>query len=757
MPGVFFLTLVSASSAAAQTQPSPQPSASRPERKTFAMTPATSPIIVDGELNEAAWVNATVIPLIYEWQPGDNVPASIETICLVTFDNERLYVAFRAKDPNPSDIRAHYADRDVPFLDDTVGFMIDTFNDRRRGYQFRINPRGVQMDAINSDVDGSEDWSWDAIWDAEGRITADGYTVEVSVPFSSLRFPRTEGSQTWGFSAARDWPRSMRRRMRSSYTDRNQGCLICQFDKLTGFENITPGRNIELDPTLTVARTDRPAPSVVMPAPLEPGDAKVQGGLSAKWGITPNVTFSGTINPDFYQIEADAAQLDVNTRFRLFFPEKRPFFLEGADFFSTPISAVFTRSIVDPSWGAKVTGKEGRNAFGTFVARDEVTTMTFPGYEGSGFTSIDSPLTSMVGRYRRDIAGTSAIGLIVASRDGDDYANHVAGVDGLVRIGRSNSVRFQALYSQTDYPADVAAKFRQRADAFGGYAYALGVNRNLRNWNFNASARGFSPDFRADSGFVTQADLRVMAANAARVFIGGASRWYSRIEVGVGADRSSDFSGDRAQWGLDFPFVYGGPMQSEIFYNPSPNREYFAGREFDNFRHNFGASIRPTGDFAAGINGSIGGAIDFAAARPADQVRLTPFVSGNLFDRLALEANHTYQKLDVAPGRLFTANLTQGRAVLHLNRRTFLRAILQYTDIDRNAATNPAGVSLETRRLFSQYLFSFKINPQTVLLAGYSDNQLGLPGGDITTPFGRTDLTQTDRTFFLKLGYAWVL
>ena len=758
--GVCLIAPALVAHALGQPQPAAQTSAGRPERKTFAIKPATSAITVDGELTEAAWANATSIPLIYEWQPGDNVPASIETTCLVTFDAERLYVAFRAKDPNPDDIRAHYADRDAPFLDDTVGFMIDTFNDRRRGYQFRINPRGVQMDAINSDVDFSEDWSWDAIWDAEASITADGYVVEVSVPFSSLRFPRTEGAQTWGFSAARDWPRSMRRRTRSTYTDRNQSCLICQFDSLTGFEGITPGRNIELDPTVTVARTDRvpPSPSVFGPVPLQAGDPDYQAGLSAKWGITPNVTFSGTINPDFYQIEADAAQLDINTRFRLFFPEKRPFFLEGADFFSTPISAVFTRSIVDPSWGAKLTGKEGRNAFGAFVARDEVTTMTFPGYEGSGFTSIDSPLTSAVGRYRLDIAGTSTLGVVIASRDGDEYANHVAGLDGQVRIGRSNSLRFQVLGSQTEYPADVAERFAQPDGGFGGYAYSMNFNRNTRNWFMGARTNGYSPEFRADSGFVTQTDLRTLSANAGRVFVGAADKWYSRMEIGVGADRSSDFSGERVQWGVDFPLFYAGPMQTEVFYNPSPNHEYFAGREFDNFRHNFGASIRPTGDFAAGFNGTLGGAIDFANARPADQLRLSPFVAFTLLDRLALEFNHTYQHLDVEPGRLFTANLTQARAVFHLNRRTFVRAILQYTDVERNPLTNPgvSVVNMETRRLFSQYLFSFKINPQTVLLVGYSDNQSGL-AADPLAPSGRTDLARIDRSFFLKIGYAWVL
>lgn len=734
---------------------SPALASAQQARQSFSIARAASPITVDGELNEPAWAVATAIPLRYEWQPGDNVPAAVETTALVTFDAENLYVAFRAADPDPASIRAHFADRDVPFLDDTVGFMIDTFNDRRRAFQFRINPRGVQMDAVNSDVDGSEDWSWDAIWDAEGRITADGYVVEVAVPFSSLRFPRAEGTQTFGFSAMRDWPRSMRRRMRTSYTDRNQNCLVCQFDRITGFEGITPGRNIEFDPTLTMARTDRADTLPAGPGPLVNGDADVQAGLSAKWGITPNVTFSGTVNPDFYQIEADAAQLDINTRFQLYFEEKRPFFLEGADFFRTPIDAVFTRTIVDPSWGAKVTGKEERSAFGAFVARDEVTTMTFPGYEGSGFASIPDPLTSVVARYRHDIAGTSAIGVLLTSRAGGGYRNHVGGFDGIWRIGRSNSVRFQSLLSETEYPDDIAAQAGQPEGSFGGLAYTVNFNRGTENWFWNARTSGYSPDFRTDSGFVPQTDYRTMGAGITRVFNGGAGRWFSRIELGAGANRDTDFAGERAQWGADFNVSYAGPLQTQVYYTAAPNHEYFAGVVYDNFRHNFGASIRPTGDFSAGINVVRGGAIDFAGAREAEQLRLSPSVELNVLDRLALQLNHTYQKLDVDAGRLFTANLTQGRAVLHLNRRTFVRAILQYTDVDRAAATNPGLDRLQQARLFSQYLFSFKVNPQTVVLAGYSDNQVGFDRG-VTPPFS-LDLTRTDRTFFLKIGYAWVL
>ena len=533
------------------------------------MAAAASPVEVDGRLDEQAWQQATPIPIRYEWFPGDNSPASIETTCLVTFDRRHLYIGFRAKDASPDAIRANLADRDAPFQDDTVGFMLDTFNDGRRAFQFRINARGVQMDAFNSDVDGSEDWAWDAIWDARTAIGADGYTVEVAIPFSSLRFPRTSGAQTWGFLAMRDVPRSTRVRLRSSYTDRNRACLVCQFDKITGFEAITPGRNIEFDPTVTVARTD--LRDQFPDGDLRAGDADPQAGLSARWSVTPNLVLSGTLNPDFYQIEADAAQLEVNTRFQLFFPEKRPFFLEGSDFFTTPIEAVFTRTVVDPNWGIKLSGKEGAHGFGVFAAQDNRTGITIPGYEESAFQSLDQHYVSTVFRYRRDLgAGGSTLGAIYAGREGTEgepYSNRVGGIDGLFRLTPADSIRAQWLSSRTAYPSSVAAEFDQPAEPFTGHAYTFNYNHGTRNWNWGAQSSGNSPEFRADSGFVPQVDLRVYRGNVGYTFLGSTTRWFNQIFIGAGADRSEDWNGDRASWGCDVPIEYSGRWQMSVSYN----------------------------------------------------------------------------------------------------------------------------------------------------------------------------------------------
>jgi hypothetical protein len=373
--------------------------------QSYEVHPAASPIALDGRLDEAAWRQASPILLRYEYFPGDNSPAPVETTCFVTYDRDRLYVGCRALEPDIAALRANLADRDAPREDDTVGFLIDPFNDGRRAFQFRVNARGVQMDAFNNDVDDDEDWSWDAIWDARVLVGDDGYTAEIGVPFSSLRFPRTAAAQTWGFMAVRDRPRSTRLRMRSALVDRNRACLVCQFDKLTGFVSIAPGRNVEIDPTMTLARTETRDP---FPDGRLGGSVSPRAGVSARWSVTPNVVLSGTANPDFYQVEADAAQLNVNDRFQLFFPEKRPFFLEGADFFATPINAVFTRTIADPDFGVKLTGKEGPHAFGLFVAQDSVTGLLVPGFERSSFEGIDRRHVASAARYRHDLGASGS-------------------------------------------------------------------------------------------------------------------------------------------------------------------------------------------------------------------------------------------------------------------------------------------------------------------------------------------------------------
>lgn len=734
----------------------PEPPSSDPElltadallpRDRYRVSPATSPVRVDGALEEAAWTDAVVVPIPWEWFPGDNTAAPVETDVLVTFDDTHLFVAFRARDPQPEAIRAHLADRDTERQDDVVGIEIDTFNDRRRAYRFQVNPLGVQLDARISDADDRVDLSWDAIWDSAGQRTSTGYQVEMAIPFHQLRFPRHAAGavQTWGFLAYREYPRSVLHQLRSTPNRRDLDCRVCQYETVTGLTGMDTGHNVELIPTVTADRTDRRrAPT----EPLEEGSEDIEGGLTARWGITDSVTLHATVNPDFSQVEADVAQLAVNERFALFFPERRPFFLEGADFFATPLNAVFTRTVADPAWGAKVTGKEGPHAFGVFAAHDEINNLILPGADSSGFAFLDRKVTSGVVRYRRDVGATSSLGLLYAGREGEgSYHNHVVGIDGNLRLTASDTLRFQVLESDTRYPGSVVEGNGQPAGDFRGTALRLDYTRGTREWALRALYQSYDDGFRADSGFIPRVGYRQAVAIAQRIFWGQPEDWYRRLEVVVNGTRLETQKGELVEQGGNLELVYRGALQSEVRLGIRPNEETFRGRSFENLRADLQLSLRPSGAFAGELFVRGGEIIDFTNVRQADFLVLRPRVEFRLGRHFTGDLQHEWQELEHRGQRYLTANLTQTTLLYHLNVRAFFRAILQYQDVERVLAVYRPGTNLpsNSEELFTQLLFSYKLNARTVLFAGYSDTALGADA---------VDLTRTDRTFFFKLGYA---
>jgi hypothetical protein len=714
---------------------------------SFAVSKAVSKIKVDGILDEDAWPGASVIPLIYEWTPGDNVPPPVKTECLITYDDDFFYVAFRAYDPEPEKIRAHLMDRDSmdTFIqDDHISFMIDTFNDERRGFQFRVNPLGVQADAIFSELEGYEDFSWDAIWNSAGKVTDWGYAVEVSISFNQLRFARTTAAKTWGFSAERSYPRNVRHRITSHRRDRNIACIICQFNKLTGFEEITPGRNLEFDPTLTAKRTDER--SDFPWGPLENGKAKVEPGITARWGVTPNLILNGTINPDFSQVEADVAQLDVNTRFALYYPEKRPFFLEGADFFLTPFQAVFTRTVADPDGGFKLTGKIGRNALGGFGAYDRINNLIFPSNQGSMSISIDQDVASGVFRYRRDIGRGSTLGVLYSGRAAEDYYNHVGGLDGFFRFSPTKTLRFQYLHSETSYPDLIVAEFGQPENGFGGDALMAEFQHMGRDWYYMFSYEDLSPEFRADYGYIPRVDTRTGTAVLQRILWGKADSWFTQLAFGLSGEVVYDHNGRLTDQQFTLAGGYRGPLQTNFQVRLNQNKELYINTLYDLTRAAFMAEIKPASGLWFSLTGQFGDAVDYSNSREADAFRILLGAELGIGRHINLNFGHIFERLSLRGNEIYTANLPQLRLIYNFNVRTFVRAIFQYRDVHRNEALHIFPVPVKSQTLFSQFLFSYKINPQTVLFIGYSDNYLGLK--DIT-------ITQTDRTFFIKVGYAW--
>jgi hypothetical protein len=728
-------------------------SVSRPQEGTepqrYRVPRSTSAIRVDGLLDEAAWRAAVQVELEFEVRPAENKPPPVRTLCFLLYDSSHFYIGFRADDPEPSRIRAHYSDRDTAWFDDFVGVVLDTFNDRRRAFAFYSNPLGVQIDQIETDTGHGFDSSWDAIWDSSGRITPRGYTVEMAIPWSSLRFGKERGDKVFAFDLVRGYPREVSHHIGVFPRDRSLNCYLCQAWELVGFSGVSPGLNLEFDPTVTVLRGDKrldfPDGSV------ERGDVDVDPGLSARWGMTPNLSLNGALNPDFSQVEADVAQLDVNERFDLFYEEKRPFFLEGADYFTTPFRVVHTRMVVDPSWGMKLTGKEDANAIGAFVARDERPTLLVPGSQRSQLYLLEDDVTAAVARWRRDVGANSTIGLLATDRRGGDYRSSVYGADGQLRISQHDIIQFQLLRSDAEYPEGIPVE-DSRPD---GTAMSILYEHDTRNWSEWIDYVDISAGFSADLGFIPRVDLREIEAGVRRRWWGDEDRWYSKAMLTLMGMRTEGHDGLLTDQSFSFVFDYEGTKQSRLHFHPTFNKEYYDGdsddlsdgRLYDLDGGHFSCGMQPTGDMAIELFGAWGGAVDYANEQPADQLRIGSEIAYRFGRHLSVTLRHELERLRVEAGRLYEARLTQSRIVYQFNRRTFLRAIFQYLDVERNAAVYLEEVEESERHLFTQLLFSYKINPQTVFFLGYSDNRLGDQA---------VDLTLADRTLFLKLGYAWL-
>jgi len=715
-------------------------------RPIYTVPRAGSTMRVDGVLDEEAWLDALVFELGYEVYPGDNTSAPVRTEVLVVFSESCVYFGFRAYDPDPSAIRANLSDRDSAGSDDHVGVVLDTFNDERSAFKFIVNPLGVQTDERMAESLTFADSSWDAIWDSAGRINNWGWSVEMAIPFSSLRFQRTGGSQVWGFDAVRFHPRNKSVDIGLFPRDRNNNCYLCQAVKLEGFEGASPGRNIEITPTITAVRTDERLDFPVGDLERRNQDAEV--GVTARWGLTPNLALSATANPDFSQIEADALQLDINQPFALYYQEKRPFFTEGADFFSMPFDAVHTRTLRDPTWGLKLTGKEGNNTIGAYVVRDDLTNLIFPGSQGSDATSLAMANTSSVFRYQRDIWNNSTVGMLVTDREGVDYFNRIFGVDGRLRLTERDRLQFQILGSSTRYPDSVAREYGQPLGDFNDSAWRIHYNQGTRDYFLFADYQAVGIDFRADLGYMPRVDYRSFQLGSGYTWWFDTDSFIHRFQVRAYWDQMNEQDGGLIRRKASGALIAEGPMQSTFAVWFGSGRRLYEQIDFEENYVQLDFGFRPTGYISFYFEGGYSDGIDYAHARAGKEISFSPNVSVNFGRHLRGGLNYHFSRLAVGGERLFVANLADLNLVYQFNRKTFVRAILQYTDIRRNADLYRETVNPRSNALFTQLLFSYKINPRTVLFVGYSDNHFA------NQDFG---LIRADRTFFVKLGYAWVL
>ncbi|HEV8231274.1 MAG TPA: DUF5916 domain-containing protein, partial [Thermoanaerobaculia bacterium] len=324
-------------------------------------------IVIDANLSDAGWSSATKVTTWYETNPGDNVEPKVKNVGYLTYDDKFLYAGFEFSDAEPGKIRAPYGDRDnVPSSTDYGGIILDTLGEARRAILFLANPRGIQYDANSDDATG-EDSSPDYFWDSAAKIATEGWVLELRIPFTSLRYKKADPQQ-WNIMLYRNHPRDFRHQYFSTKLPRGGNCFICRSNPLIGLRGLPSGGHLVVAPYATASQEAFPRDE--LGSPLENDDIEPDAGLDVKWTPGVNMAIDATINPDFSQVESDVAQISANERFALFFPEKRPFFLEGIELFSTEIRAVYTRTITSPRWGGRVTGKFGHTAYTVLVADD---------------------------------------------------------------------------------------------------------------------------------------------------------------------------------------------------------------------------------------------------------------------------------------------------------------------------------------------------------------------------------------------------
>ena len=718
-------------------------------------------IQIDGRLDDPAWQSAKKLTNFAEIEPGDNIRPAVETETLVAYDDDYLYVAFHCFDNNTSAIRATLTDRDRMYADDWVGVFIDTFRDQQNGYEFCVNPRGIQGDLRRSR--NNEDSSYDAVWYSGGRLTDDGWTAEFALPFRSLRFPNAD-VQSWGIHLFRNRPRESRAQMSWAPLSRDESCFFCQAGVMGGIQGVNQGRNLEILPYVLASQQSSLQGQDDSSFDWDNQDADGEAGVGLKYGITPNHTLDLTYNPDFSQIESDATQIDANRTFALFYPEKRPFFLEGADMFGSMVDAVYTRSINDPILAGKFTGKQGTNTIAIMAARDEVSPYIVP-FEEQSMGAEGGDTYSTILRCKRDVLTESFVGLMATDRRAPDTdgSNTTFGLDSRIRFSETYAAQAQVLGSYTTEPDDttMSANFDEihfgkdhqydsyfNGESFGGTAMEAQFSRAARHFNANINYEDYSPTFRAETGFVTQNDYRLGTFWADYMFYFDKSPVLERLEPQVDGGRKYNYDGEFKDTWL-MPSVWLRFKKQTYFWTGYLwSEERFAGQMIEGI-HRWQTDFDT--EFSKHISAGIYTRLGQSVVRDRDNPRLGDEFSWGASIALRplaqLRFDGTFDKfelneLDGGP-EIFNTYVARGKLSFQFTKNLFLRVVGEYIEDDRSFQADP--------------LLSYKINPFTVFFLGSShsfDDTLYNSDTDTDVPLADGH-QQTERLFFVKFQYLF--
>jgi hypothetical protein len=710
---------------------------------------ASTGIDVDGDPREPVWGAALVIDTFYETAFGDNRTPGVRTVARLMYDERYFYVAVECDDPAPGNIRAPFVDRDNVFGDqDNFVVFLDPYNDNRTAQEFRVNPRGIQGDALYYDANGNEDFAPDFYYDAAARITDRGWTAEMRIPFSSLRYPKSD-PQTWGLLLWRNYPREYRYLIYSSPLPRNSNCLLCHSGELDGLARLPRSAHLVLAPYVSGQRVDEAPASA---APLTQGDLEPDAGLDLKWAPGTATALDLTVNPDFSQVEADVAQIAVNNRFALFYPEKRPFFLEGIDLFDTPISAVYTRTITSPRWGGRATGRFGETSYTILAAEDRGGgSVILPGPTSSSLADQDYRSYVGIARVRRELGSSFLSGLYTGREiEGGGY-NRVIGPDFQWRPGAVDVVTAQFLWSETETPMrpDLAPEWDGRR--LEGHALEASWAHTPEKWDTIARYRDVADGFRADQGFVPQVGYRRASAEGGLGFY-PAESFLTRLRPFAFGEYSTDSTESllTRSYGAGIGFTGKRNLVGSFAATWSTARtgEELLDRTYVPFQLRIDPSRWLT---RISVSGEVGEDIDVVNAR----VGRGGFVSANVILRptshLTLDLLSSWQWLDVdtpagGTARLFTAQVERVKMVYNFSARLYLRLIGEYLDEKRDPSLYDVPPASRAGGFSGSALLAYRLNWQTALFLGYGDDREELVTGR---------LVPLARQFFAKLSYSF--
>lgn len=705
------------------------------------------PIVLSGKLTDPAWLKAMPVELRYEASPGENIPAKQRTTAMILYDKDNIYIGFRCYDSLPGSIRANLSDRDKIFSDDYVIVTIDTYNNFQRGFEFAVNPFGIQGDLLMMGG-GNEDPSYDMVWQSAAAKDSTGWTAEIAIPFRSLSFTKDE-SQTWTISLLRNLPRNNRYLLTWTPLDRNNPSYISQGGRLTGLEGIKSGKSLEFLPYLMVqqsgARSDNSDPASQLTR--GPFRARIGGGIQYAPG--PNISLNAVINPDFSQIESDADQLSVNTTFALFYPEKRPFFMTGMDLVQTPM--YYSRTINNPLFATKINGKAGKFSYLALAAYDRNSAITVPGEEESNTIQTDTGSYATVARLRYDIGNENFIGLLWLSRNFKEAHNYINGFDWNFKFLKNWYFQGELFLSDTKELNDTSLFKLSRpfgttghdagfnGEKYHGTGMHLTIMRQGRNYSFSLTQNNFSPTYQTYNGMFPQVSQKTTFMNQ-RYTIQPNKKILKSASIFSGFTFINNYEGVlknfTIQPGISMNLI--GQTQLNVSYM-AVNRERFRNVFFTGSqRFSFYGQTSPVKGVSIGVQGEAGKFIYRSdSPKTGKGFNFTSSLDLEPFSRLKTSFSWTMAKLadtDEAHEQFYKGHILRNITTYQFTRQLFLRNILQYNTFSSTFSIYP--------------LITYKFNAFTMFCAGMTRDLMNYGGNDY-------NLKTSGYQYFVKLQYLF--